>query len=146
MDLREMVRPYLPEDAFLRRDRGNGMYATNAPAKGWSGTVPGFSVEVNGAIACISILPETMCMCDYEPDRLATELERFRGCSADAAQIFTECMKCVEAPDTVAYEKCDRRVRQAAAATLRTGGGEGLYYCALALAEALRRTDPTQRR
>ena len=81
MDLREMVRPYLPEDAFLRRDRGRGMYVTNAPAKGWSGTIPGFLVEVNGAIACISILPETMCMCDYEPDRLATELERFRGCS-----------------------------------------------------------------
>lgn len=146
MDLRKLVRPYLPEDAFLRRDRGNGMYVTNAPAKGWSGTVPGFSVEVKGAVACISILPETMCSCDFEPDRLATELERFKGHSDNAAFIFMECMKCVEAPDNVEYEKCDRRVRQAAATAMRTGGGEGLYYCALALAEARRRTDPTQRR
>ncbi len=139
MDIRAAVAACLPDEAFLRRDRGSGLYVTNAPAKGWAGEIPGFSVEVSGAIAHISVLPETMETCGYEPDRLALELERFRGASEEALEIFTECVKCIEAPDDVQWMKCDRRVRQAAAKALRCGGGEGLYYCALALAEAGRR-------
>ena len=144
MDIRAMVAAHLPEGAFLRRDRGSGLYVTNAPAKGWAGEIPGFSVEVSGAIARISILPEITESCDYAPDRLAAELERFKGTSDEAAEIFTECVKCIEAPDDVQWTKCDRRIRQAAAKALRCGGGEGLYYCALALAEAGRRLRETK--
>ena len=138
-ELRDMVSAHLPEGAFLRRDRGDGLYVTNAPAKGWQGDIPGFKVEIIGSIARMTVLPETIEKCGYMPDGLARELERFKGSSPDAAKIFCECMKCVEAPDTVQWVKCDRMLRQAAAKALREGGGEGLYYCALALAEAGRR-------
>lgn len=139
MDMRAMAAAHLPEGAFLRRDRGSALYVTNAPAKGWSGEIPGFSVEITGAIAHIAPLGETMEKCGYAPDRFADELERFRGASAEALEIFIECVKCAESPDEAQFAKCDRRVRQAAAKALRSGGGEGLYYCALALAEAGRR-------
>ena len=134
-----MVSAYLPEDAFLRRDRGDGLYVTNAPAKGWHGEIPGFSVDVSGGIARINALPETIEKCGYMPDGLAAELERFKGTSPESVRIFCECIKCAEAPDAAKWEKCDRMLRQAAAKALRDGGGEGLYYCALALAEAGRR-------
>lgn len=139
MDLRKTVCAHLPEGAFLRRDRGDALYVTNAPSKGWSGDIPGFSVELNGNIARVSILPETMTLCCFEGDRLARELVRFKGTSPEAAAIFNECMKCVEAPERILLEKCDRRLRQSAAMALRSGGYDGLYYCALALAEARRR-------
>jgi len=144
MELRDLVAAQLPESAFLRRDRGAGLYVTNAPVKGWSGGIDGFSVEIQGAIARISILPEMLESCDFAPDTLAGELERFRGASVEAAEIFTECIKCIEAPEQALWEKCDRRLRQTAAAAMRSGGGEGLYYCALALAEAGRRLNDKQ--
>ena len=140
-DLRALVAAQLPQDAFLRRDRGNALYVTNAPAKGWSGEIDGFLVEADGAIARITPDYGTMQRCGYASDRLAQELERFRGASPEVLEIFTACMKCAEAPDGAAYDKCDRALRQAAAVAMRNGGGEGLYYCALALAEARRRLD-----
>lgn len=142
--LRAYVAARLPDGAFLRRDRGDAMYVTNAPAKGWRGDIPGFTVETEGALAHISPDADTMQKCGYEGDALARELCRFRGASDEALSIFAACMKCAEAPDERAFAACDRRVRQAAAAALREGGGEGLYYCALALAEARRRLDKGQ--
>ena len=144
MNLRRFVAAPLPEGAFLRRDRGNALYITNAPSKGWTGMLDGFSVEQQGMMARLSILPEMIEKCDYAPDSLAFELERFRGVSQDAAAIFTECVKCIEAPEQILWEKCDRNLRQAAAAAMRSGCGEGLYYCALALAEAKRRLNDKQ--
>ena len=134
-----MVAAQLPEGPYLRRERGTALYVTNAPAKGWAGEIEGFSVDVQGAIARLSVIPDILEKCDYAPDRLACELESFRGTSAEAAEIFSECMKCIEAPERALWDKCDRRIRQAAAVALRSGGGNGLYYCALALAEAGRR-------
>ena len=138
-DLRALAAAQLPGGAFIRRDRGNALYVTNAPAKGWNGDINGFSAEISGGIA--KLIPDggTMQACDFEPDTLAKELSRFTGTSAEAINIFAACIKCAEAPDTVSYEKCGRMLRQAAAKALRSGGGEGLYYCALALAEARRR-------
>lgn len=138
-DLRALAAAQLPEGAFLRRDRGEALYVTNAPAKGWNGNINGFSVEISGNIAKLTPNADTIQACDFAPDTLAKELSRFTGTSREAIAIFSACIKCVEAPDTVSYEKCDRLLRQAAAKALRSGGGEGLYYCALALAEAGRR-------
>ena len=139
MELREYVRGALPEGASLRRDRGDALYITDAPRLGWTGSLSGFSVEICGPLARISPLAETMARCDYAPDRLARELSGMKGASAEALMLFIECIKCAEAPDRGTYERCDRKLRQTAAKALRTGGGEGLYYCALALAEAARR-------
>lgn len=146
MELRDMVAAHLPPDAFLRRDRGDGLYVTNAPTKGWRGEIPGFCVEHMGGIARIAPLPATIEGCSYAPDTLASELERFRGSSPGAAVIFSGCIKLIEAPDVTEWEKLDRILRRAAAKALRSGGGEGLYYCALALAEAGRRLEENKRR
>lgn len=139
MEFREYVRGALPQGAFLRRDRGDALYITDAPRRGWIGPLSGFSVEICGPFAKISPLGGTMARCDYAPDRLALELSRMKGASPEALILFIECLKCAEAPDSGAYGRCDRRLRQAAARAMRAGGGEGLYYCALALAEAARR-------
>lgn len=139
MELRDYVRSALPQGAFLRRDRGDALYITDAPRLGWTGPLSGFSVEIRGPLARISPLAGTMACCDYAPDRLARELSGMKGTSPEALGLFIECLKCVEAPDIGAYGRCDRKLRQAAAKGLRAGGGEGLYYCALALAEAARR-------
>ena len=139
MELRDYVRGALPQGASLRRDRGGALYITDAPRLGWTGTLSGFSVEICGPLAKISPLCGTMARCDYAPDRLAREISGMKGASKEALEIFIECMKCAEAPDSGAYGRCDRKLRQSAAKELRAGGGEGLYYCALALAEASRR-------
>ena len=138
-DLRAAVASQLPPGVSIKRDRGDALYITNAPAKGWNGDITGFDAVINGAMARIYPAGSTMEKCDFEPDTLANELARFRGASRESMLLFCACMKCVEAPDAAVYEKCDRAVRQAAARALRTGGGEGLYYCALALAEAGRK-------
>lgn len=138
-DLRALAAAQLPEGAFLRRDRGDALYVTNAPAKGWSGNIEGFTVVTDGILARLTPDEHTIKTCDFAPDRLAHELERFNGFSDEAIAIFTACVKCAEAPDEIAFEKCDRMLRQAAAKAMRGGGGDGFYYCALALAEARRR-------
>ena len=126
MDLRALAVAQLPEGAFLRRDRGAALFVTNAPAKGWQGEIDGFSVENDGALAHLTPDAQTMQACDFEPDRLALELERFKGASDEAVAIFAACMKCADAPDEATFEKCDRLLRQAAAKAMRSGGGEGL--------------------
>ena len=145
MELREYVRGALPQGASLRRDRGDALYITDAPRLGWTGPLSGFSVEICGPLARLSPLAGTMERCDYAPDRLALELSGMKGASQEALELFTECLKCAEAPDRGAYARCDRKLRQAAAKALRAGGGEGLYYCALALAEAARRLSDRRR-
>lgn len=139
MNLRDTARAALPAGAFLKRDRGGAMYITNAPAMGWSGEIEGFRVETEGGMARLYITSELMQKCDFAPDALARELLRFTGASDESTALFARCMKCAEAPEAAGYAKCDRLLRQAAAAALREGGGDGLYYCALALAEAGRR-------
>ena len=138
-DLRAAVAAQLPEGAFLRRDRGDALYVTNAPAKGWDGRLEGFRAHTEGAIAHIYPDAATVEKCGFAPDRLADELSRFKGVSDDVIPIFCACIKCAEAPEEAVFERCDRMVRQSAAKALRAGGGEGLYYCALALAEVRRR-------
>lgn len=139
MELRKYVRGALPQGAFLRRDRGDALYITDAPRLGWEGNLEGFSVEIRGALARISPLAGTMTRCDYAPDRLAMELSGMKGASPEALGLFIECLKCAEAPEAGTYARLDRRLRQAAARAMRAGGGDGLYYCALALAETARK-------
>lgn len=137
--LRARAKAHLPEKAFLRRDRGEALYVTNAPALGWDGEIPGFSVRREDKLAYLTPLPDAFEECGYAPDALAERLSRFRGASGETMGLYAACLKCVAAPDIGQWEACDRAVRQAAAVALRKGGGEGLYECALALAEAGRR-------
>ena len=141
MDLRSLALSQLPEGASLKRDRGGAMYLTDAPRRGWNGVAVGFTVEMCGALAKLTPDGSTMQQCDFVPDRLAKELSGMKGASSEAIELFAECMKCVEAPDKNTLEKLDKNLRRAAALAMGAGGGEGLYYCALALAEAGRRLE-----
>jgi hypothetical protein len=137
--LRDRVAAELPAGAFLRRDRGDALYITDAPRLGWAGVIPGFDVAVRGGIARIIPRAELMGECDFEPDALARELERFRDLPPDCVKLFSLGIKVLESPGEVRIAEYDRRIRQAAAVALRSGGSGGLYACALVLAEAKRR-------
>ena len=142
MTLRERMAGALVPGAFLRRDRGGALYISDAPRFGDVNAPEGFRVEIEGALARFYIKPEALeKICDefgFKEDQLARELRRFKGASEGAARLFSDILKAMEASQTGAWAALDRRVRQAAAVAMRGGEGEGLYYCALALAEFYR--------
>ena len=141
MNLRERVRALIPEAAFLRRDRGDGLYVTDAPRRGFSGEIPGLRAEIAGGIARLFPKEEILDACDFPPDELAESLTRFRNLPAtgESLALFTEGLKLLEVPDETGYLAYDKKIRQAAAVALRTNGGGGLYACARVLAEIKRR-------
>ena len=70
---------------------------------------------------------------------LPERLKRFSGESLSAQLLLAGCLKAVERPVPAEIARWEKRLRQSAAEAMRTGrGGEGLYACALALAEAKR--------
>ena len=136
--LRGELRPLLPERAFLKRDRGDALLITNAPALGFvPESLPGCIVEMQGMLLCI--LPNAQWVAEYEaaipepPDHLSRTLLRFRGVEADLdnLRLFAWCAKLMDAqPSPGEIEACDRVLRNRAALALRGGCGGGLYDCA----------------
>lgn len=143
MNLRARARAALPARAFLRRDRGEALFVTDAPRHGWTGEVPGFCMTESGGLARLYIKEETMRECAFSSDKMAQSLVRFQDAPADREVIalFAEGIKILEAPSEKGYLLYDKKVRQAAAVALRTGNGGGLYACALVLAEIKRRIE-----
>ncbi len=141
MNLRARVRAVIPESAFLRRDRGNALYVTDAPRYGFAGAVPGFRTEAGKGLLRLYIKEEILRACAFSPDDVADTLARFEDLSAteEALFLFTEGLKLLEAPDAAGYLAYDKKVRQAAAVALRTGRGGGLSACARLLSEVKRR-------
>lgn len=136
--LRGELRPLLPERAFLKRDRGDALLITNAPAFGCTPEcLPGCIVERRGMVLCI--LPDAQWVAEYEaaipepPDHLSHTLLRFRGAEADTdnLHLFARIAKLMDAqPSPGEIEACDRALRNRAALALRGGCGGGLYACA----------------
>ena len=136
--LRGELRPLLPERAFLKRDRGDALLITNAPALGLApDRLPGCIVENRGMLLCI--LPDAQWIAEYEaaipepPDHLSHSLLRFRGVEADIdnLHLFARIAKLMDAqPSPGEIEACDRALRNRAALALRGGCGGGLYACA----------------
>ena len=136
--LRGELRPLLPERAFLKRDRGDALLITNAPALGFAPEVlPGCIVEKCGAL--LRILPDVQWVADFEtgipepPDFFSRTLLRFRGVAADLdnLHLFARGAKLMDAqPSPGEIEACDRALRKRAALALRGGCGGGLYACA----------------
>ena len=136
--MRAELRPQLPERAFLKRDRGDALLITNAPALGFSPEqLPGCIVETRGMLLCI--LPDARWVADFEaaipepPDHLSRTLMRFRGAEADGdnLRLFARIAKLLDAqPSPGEIEACDRALRNRAALALRGGCGGGLYACA----------------
>ena len=136
--LRGELRPLLPERAFLKRDRGDALLISNAPAFGCTPErLPGCIVENRGMLLCI--LPDAQWIAEYEaaipepPDHLSRTLLFFRGVEADIdnLHLFARIAKLMDAqPSPGEIEACDRALRNRAALALRGGCGGGLYACA----------------
>ena len=136
--LRSELRPLLPERAFLKRDRGDALLISNAPAFGCTPErLPGCIVENRGMLLCI--LPDAQWVADFEatvpepPDHLSRTLLLFRGVEADPdnLRLFARIAKLMDAqPSPGEIEACDRALRNRAALALRGGCGGALYACA----------------
>lgn len=147
--LRHAAASALPEGAFLRRDRGDALFVSNAPrlcADGdWTLALnrAGFCCEVSGGL--LRLWPDGTWLARLEaeypqpPDALCEGLSRFAGLAPEAGSLalFALGAKALEAgAGGAAYDKA---LRQRAALCLRlnrtepdqpTRGG-GLYACAL---------------
>ena len=136
--LRAELKPLLPPQAFLKRDRGDALLITNAPALGLApDRLPGCIVENRGMLLCI--LPDAQWIAEYEaaipepPDHLSRTLLFFRGVEADPdnLRLFARIAKLMDAqPSPGEIEACDRALRNRAALALRGGCGGALYACA----------------
>ena len=78
--LRGELRPLLPERAFLKRDRGDALLITNAPAFGCTPEcLPGCIVEHRGMVLCI--LPDAQWVAEDEAAMPAPPDSRSSTCS-----------------------------------------------------------------
>ena len=148
-DMRTALRAALDERAFLRRDRGDGLFISNAPVfTPETGGIGGFDVERIGQL--IRIRPDTIWVnraeaeIDAPEDDFARSMLRFRGREPDSESMALFCrgIKLLDAGEGALpgeIETYDRDVRRLAARALRgenTGGG--LY--ALSLLDAMMKT------
>ena len=136
--LRAAARAALPPRAFLRRDRGDALFVTNAPAFDPAiRDIPGFTAERRGTL--LYLLPEASWIARWErrlpepPDDLCAKFQRFRGAPPDRGNLclIARGLKLLDAganPEEIAA--FDQAVRQRAAIALRGGRGGGL--CAAA--------------
>ena len=136
--LRAALLAVLPERAFLRRDRGDGLFISNAPAfDPGIREIPGFIVEQSGSL--LRILPDESWIRHLEacrgngPDELSRSL---RGHAPDRENLvlFARGVKLLDAAGSASAEDAtayDRSLRQRAAVALRGGCGGGLYAAAL---------------
>lgn len=142
-DMRDALRTALPERAFLRRDRGDALFISNAPTFG-SGTIeiPGFILEESAGM--LHILPDeswiVRCEQTCAPDFLSRSLARFRGEAPDRDNLvlFARGVKLLDAAGSASATEInafDRCLRQRAALALRGGCGGGLYAAALVNAQ-----------
>ena len=137
--MRAQARAALPPRACLRRDRGDALFVTNAPAFDPAlREVPGFIAERCGGL--LFLLPDASWLRRWErrfpepPDDLCAGLARFRGEAPDRGNLllFAQGVKLLDggatADELAAY---DRSLRQRAALALRGGCGGGLYAAAI---------------
>lgn len=131
------MRAVLPQNAFLRRDRGDALFITDAPRRGmnpdWASL--GFLCETKDGLARITPGPIWLNALESEyavpPDRLCRTFARFKGTPSPASiQLFALGMKMLDGgPYDPAF---DRNLRQTAAEALRKHENcGGLYACAL---------------
>ena len=139
--LRIQLQAVLPPRAFLRRDRGCGLFITNAAQFDPGFQLPsGFLGEREGGT--LRILPDESCPLSLEkenpcpPDQLGASLLRFRGQAPDRENLllFVQGLKLLDAGKSASHAEIlayDRILRQRAAIALRGGCGGALYAAAL---------------
>ena len=135
--LRDAARLALPEGAFLRRDRGEGLFVTDAPARDPGGDwrekliEAGFLVEVTGGLA--RLIPGAKWLAALEarfpepPEPFCATLFRFAGLppEKESLSLFALGVKAREDPEAAA--RFDRRLRQRAAECLRLNGADARH-------------------
>ena len=138
--VRAAAQAILPPGAWLRRDRGDALYITDAPRRDPAADWPnrfelaGFGCRLEGGLALLNPgaawLDALAAEYPEPPDHLCMTLQRFSG-PPDAASIrlFSRGLKALDAG--VCDPGYDRAVRRRAAECLRAGGGSGLYACAI---------------
>ena len=139
--MRQALRAALPEKAFLKRDRGDALFITNALIFDSSIiSIPGFLLIPNGKL--MQILPDAGWIAEIEkheevPDHLSTSLLRFRSMKADMENLSlcAQGLKLIDMGQSVPaneIEAFDRSLRSRAALALRgAANGGGLYAAAI---------------
>jgi hypothetical protein len=147
--LRAAASGALPAGAFLRRDRGDALFVTNAPRiearADWSIPLAGAGFLCAGGDGLLQLWPDGSWLirleaaCPDPPDDLCRSLLRFRGRSPDdeSLRLFALGLRCLDGGEGAA--RFDRLLRRRAAACLRINAmnpdghprGGGLYACAL---------------
>ena len=135
--MRRAIQNVLPRGAFLRRDRGEALFVTDASRRGaaidWASI--GFIRESRDGLDHLTPAPKWLGALEAEypepPDPLCAAFQRFNGKPGpEALRLFAAGMKAMDAGQRDA--SYDRRLRQLAAVTLREHqSGGGLYACAL---------------
>ena len=122
--LRTAAAAALPGGAFLRRDRGDALFVTDAPRFGdrmdWAGLLfeAGFYCAVSGGLLRLwpagIWLSRLEAACPEPPDDLCQSLSRFRGRDPDgeSLKLFAFGMRCLDGGDGAA--RFDRKLRQRA--------------------------------
>lgn len=141
-EMRALLKSLLPEKAFLRRDRGSGLFVSNAPVFAPDlKALPSFYMEKEGML--LRIFPDESWIeriehaCGGMDADLCRSLERFRGenISPEAMTLLCAGLKILDAGDSALpgeIEVFDRNVRQLAARALRGGiCGGGIYALSL---------------
>lgn len=136
--LRDAARSRLPEGAFLRRDRGDALFVTDAPLRGGSvdWAAAGFICRENEGLARLTPsaiwLQRLESLCPEPPGPLCRSFRRFSGPPDDVAlTLFARAMKRLDGGER--DPRYARDLRQRAAVCLREHiPGGGLYACALA--------------
>ena len=147
--LRAAAGAALPEGAFLRRDRAEGLFVTDAPRRqpleDWPARLAAAGFDAEPAGTLLRLRPGAAWLVRLEaqnpapPDDLCAGLLRFWGlpCEAESLRLFALGARCLDGGDGAA--RFDRLLRQRAAVCLRLNAhdpnqsprGGGLYACAL---------------
>ena len=145
--LRAAARAALPEGAFLRRDRGEGLFVTDAPRHKAGGdwraalSEAGFILAEAGGLTRLSPAPAWLVRLEARypqpPDTFCAALARFAGepPEPESLALFALGARTLDGEDD--HGRFERQLRQRAAACLRlnrtqsTRLGGGLYACAL---------------
>ena len=147
-ELRRAAREALPSRAFLRRDRGDALFVSDAlrlcPGGDWGDALAraGFLIESDGGLLRLCPGPAWLRALESRfpepPDDFCASLVRFAGMDADAESLALFALGARRLEGEPDGGRFDKKLRQRAAECLRlnrttegpTHGG-GLYACAL---------------
>jgi len=140
--LRSILRPLLPDRAFLRRCRDDGLFITDAPAR--SGD-PGLYARIESAGflcrpegRCLILSPDASCLTGTEeafpepPDFFCASVARLKGIppSPEALALFARGIRLLESSVPEERRGFHQKTRELAAVSLRNRTG-GAYACGL---------------